>query len=109
MEADGLKTARPLPAWPWHVAAPVLLGLLLFVAYGGGYVGLDAMWSLAWGRDIVHAAPLAVSQTTTPHVLSNLLGALLSPLGGSADHGLIAIEFWAAGGLVWVSGLLAYE
>ncbi|MDQ8043946.1 MAG: hypothetical protein AAGC46_01050 [Solirubrobacteraceae bacterium] len=88
---------------------PLLLAGVLFVVYGGGYVGLDAMWSIVWGRDIVHAAPLAVSQTTTPHVLSNLLGAVLTPLGSDADHGLVAVAFLAAGGLVWVSGLLARQ
>ncbi|MDO9352137.1 MAG: hypothetical protein Q7T55_00490, partial [Solirubrobacteraceae bacterium] len=92
-----------------QLGAAALIGLVLWVAYGGGYVSLDAMWSLAWGRDLVAAAPLAQSGTTTPHVLSNLIGAVLSPLGADADRGLVAVEFLAAGGLVWLTGLLARE
>lgn len=97
------------PAWPLHVVAPVVVGIVLWLVYGGGYVGLDGMWSLDWGRDLIHGDTLSASATTTPHVLSNLLGAVLAPFGADADHGLVAVEFLAAGGLVWVSACLALE
>lgn len=109
VHAEQGRTTRPMPGWPVQLAVPLLLAAVLFLIYGGGYVGLDAMWSIVWGRDLVHGASLSVSQTTTPHVLSNLLGAVLTPLGSDADHGLVAVTFLAAGGLVWTSGLLAWE
>jgi hypothetical protein len=102
-------TPKSLPPWPLQIGAALLLGAVLWAFYGGGYVSLGAMWSLAWGRDLIGGSALSFSGTSTPHVLSNLIGAGLTPLGKNADHGLIALEFFAAGGLVWLTGCLARE
>jgi hypothetical protein len=107
--ADAKAGPQPIPGWPVHLVLSAAIGFVLWFAYGGGYVSLDAMWSLVWGRDLLAAEPLAISGTTTPHVLSNLIGAVLAPLGPDADRALVAVEFLAAGALVWLTGLLARE
>lgn len=106
---DAPPQIRPLPAAPAQIGVVLLIAAALWLVYGPGFVGIDAMWSIVWGRDLVHLAPLAESGTTTPHVLSNALGALLTPLGADADRGLIAIEYLGAATLVWVVALTARE
>jgi len=107
--APGPAPTRSLLAGPWQVLIVAGLAGFLFLAYGPGYVGIDAMWSLTWGRDLVHLSALSESGTTTPHVLSNLLGAALTPFGADADRALVGLEYLAAAGLVWVVALTARE
>lgn len=100
---------RALPRVPAQLAAILALAAVLFIVYGPGFLGIDAMWSIVWGRDLAHLSTLAESGTTTPHVLSNLLGALLSPAGADADRALIAIEYVGAAALIWAVALTARE
>lgn len=105
--------AAAAPAWwltgPGALVSAAAIAGLLRVVYGAGFVTHDTLWALAWGRDIAGGDLLSASGTTTPHVLSNAVGALLSPLGADADIALILLSFWAAGGLVLVAGLLTSE
>lgn len=107
--ADVPWSPAPRPGLPVQLAVVAVISVGLFLAYGGGYVALDPMWSVVWGRDLAALQPLSSGGTTTPHVLSNLIGAVISPLGADADRGLIAIGYLAAGGLVWFSACLARE
>ena len=63
-----------------------LLAGLLWLVYGSGYIDYDVSYSLIWGRDIAHgrAPDIAAAHAPTPHPLANMLGTVLSPLGGGA-------------------------
>ncbi|MFT4034871.1 MAG: hypothetical protein QM679_04790 [Patulibacter sp.] len=100
------RPRRPLLSAVVAIAAIVLL---LRFLYGPGIVGIDALWSLAWGRDLAHGAALSVSGTTTPHVLSNLLGLVLAPFGPDADRALVAVEYVGAATLIWSCGAVAWQ
>ena len=100
-----LRGARARPAW-W--AVPVLAAAT-YLAYGRGFVNSDAMWSLAWGRQLAHLQTPAYELGATPHPLSNLLGIVLSPLGASAEPALHVLGYLAVGTLVYATGLLAYR
>lgn len=108
MEATPAQPRTLPPAW-LQLAGIAGIGVLLWVVYGPGYVGIDGMWSLVWGNDLAHLSTLTTSGTTTPHVLSNLLGLALSPFGSGADRGLVVVEYLGASALVWAVGLLARE
>lgn len=86
--------------------ALLLLGLLagtalLRVLYGSPALGYDSGWALVWGEELAALrnpdldAPLA----PTPHPLTNLLAALLSPLGDSADDALGMLSLLALAAL----------
>ncbi len=85
------------------------IALAAYFGYGRGFVNSDAMWSLAWGRQLAHLETPSYRPGPTPHPLSNLVGILLSPLGASAEAGLHAIGYLAVGSLVYATGLLAYR
>lgn len=102
-------TPRTLPRAAAQIAAMAGITAALFAVYGPGFLGIDAMWSIVWGRDLAHLSALSESGTTTPHVLSNLLGAVLSPAGADADRALVAIEYVGAAALIWAVALTARE
>jgi hypothetical protein len=85
------------------------LALAAYLAYGRGFVNSDAMWSLAWGRQLAHLELPDYELGATPHPLSNLLGIVLSPLGASAEGALHVVGYLAVASLVYATGLLAYR
>ncbi|MEH3054374.1 MAG: hypothetical protein PGN13_10270 [Patulibacter minatonensis] len=93
----------------WGVGGVFAIAGVLWLAYGPGFLGIDALWSVVWGRDLVHLSALEASGTTTPHLLSNLLGALLAPFGSSADRALSALTYLGAGTLVVGAAATARE
>lgn len=109
------RNAAPWAERGWWIAGPgaplsaAMIGALLRLLYGSGFVTHDTLWSLVWGGDMAAGETLSASGTTTPHVLPNLVGLLLLPFGSDADIALIVVQFWVAGGLVLVAGLLARE
>lgn len=72
-------------------AAVVFITLILRVMYGHGSVGYDAGYTLIWGSQLAHGALPSFEAlfAPTPHPLSILEGAALSPLGDSAPAGII--------------------
>jgi 4-amino-4-deoxy-L-arabinose transferase-like glycosyltransferase len=74
------------------------------VLYGPGALGYDGFWSLIWGRDLAHARVprFDVVGAPTPHPLANLIGAVLSPLGGVAPGAFELLVIAAFGCLGWV-------
>ena len=84
-------------------AACALVAAALFVAvYGRGSAGYDAVWALLWGRDLARGELPdldPVSTAPTPHPLSNLVGAFLSPLGDDALPAFQLLIVLSAGGL----------
>ncbi|MBO9532553.1 MAG: hypothetical protein J7513_06240 [Solirubrobacteraceae bacterium] len=98
---EALATRHPVVRGVVHALTIALLAVAIRLVYGPGFLGVDAMWSLAWGHDLAAGSALAPSLTTTPHVLSNLLGLALVPFGQDADRALVTIEFLGAATLVW--------
>jgi hypothetical protein len=92
-----------------HPAGVVAIAACLWLLYGPGYLGIDAMWSLAWGRDLAHLSTLSASGTTTPHLLSNVLGLVLAPAGGNADRALVTATYLGAAALIWLVAAAARE
>ncbi len=81
---------------------------LLRLAYGAGHLGVDAMWALQWGNDLASLSSLAPTNGTTPHPLSNVVGAVIDVVAGrDADLWLSAATYLGAGLLVVATGLLA--
>jgi hypothetical protein len=68
---------------------------------GTGFANYDAAYSLVWGRDLARGQlpNYDVPVSPTPHPLSNLAGAILSPLGDGAETALVVIAFLALGAL----------
>lgn len=85
----------------------VSLSASLFSAYGGGYVGIDAMFSLLWGRELGDGQIPDFAGAPTPHPLSNVIGVGLSPLGSASPSGLVAISFLSVGVLTYATWLVA--
>jgi len=77
-----MTVGRTAPLWVLAVAV-VLLAL-----YGHGYVGYDGFYSLVWGSDLAggRTPDFDVAIAPTPHPLSIVAGAVLSPLGQAAPH-----------------------
>ena len=87
------------------VLAAVAVAVVLRLVHGPGALGYDALWSLAWGEDILsgRAPGLEATFAPTPHPLSNLLGALLMAAGpGFATTALLACAWLALGALAVV-------
>lgn len=94
----------------WLVAAAVLaLSLASWLTSGGGSLGYDAAYALAWAEDVLAGrlpgfeAPVA----PTPHPLLNLLALAVTPLGSAADEALLACAHVAAAALVVTAAVLA--
>lgn len=92
-----------------RLAAPAWIAAgagLLWLAFGHGFANYDTLYGLVWGDDLAHGrtpdydVPLA----PTPHPLTNLLGLVLSPLGGEAAEDVtVALAFLALGALAYVT------
>jgi hypothetical protein len=88
------------------VAAIAALAALLRITLGPGQVNYDSLYALVWGRELAHGhAPDYTGGVLppTPHPLSTLTGALLSPLGTHADGGLLVLAFLGLGALGWLA------
>jgi MFS family permease len=74
---------------------------LAWLLVGTGFANYDAAYSLVWGRDLARGnlPNYDVPVSPTPHPLSNLAGAILSPLGDGAETALVVIAFLALGAL----------
>lgn len=85
-----------------------VLASVLALAYGPGYAGYDAAWSLVWGDELLHLRrpSYEVAFAPTPHPLANLVTAPLT-LAGTGESALIAITFAAFAALVVATGVLA--
>lgn len=83
----------------------VTVAAVAHLAYGGGYVNVDAMYSLVWGQDLARGQLPQFGGVPTPHPLSNLVAALLAPFGARAQDALIGISYLSVGLLVWTTWL----
>jgi hypothetical protein len=92
------RLARVLP-----LVSIVLLAALLRAVYGDGYVGYDGTYSLLWGNDLAHGRlpDLDVAVAPTPHPLSNVAGALVSPLDDEAPSALRMLVTFSFAALGW--------
>ena len=83
------------------VVLTVVGAALAWLLVGTGFANYDAAYSLVWGRDLAHGQlpNYDVPVSPTPHPLSNLTGAILSPLGDGAETALVVLAFLALGAL----------
>ena len=84
----------------------VLASIVGFLAYPT-YPNYDSYYSLLWGRELVHLDPLSFEayRAPTEHPLAIAFGALLQPLGDSADRVMVAFAVIAF--IVLVAGVYA--
>jgi hypothetical protein len=80
-----------------------------FLLYGPGRLNNDSMWSLAWGRQLLHGTLPDFRIGPTPHPLPNAVGVLLAPLGAAAEPVVVVLGFLFAGVLVFATGLVAFR
>lgn len=80
-------------------AAAAAVGLLVFAAFGHSFLNYDTFYSLVWGDDLVHGRQpqYEVPVAPTPHPLTIAVGALVSPLGDSAEDVLLALVILSMG------------
>ena len=92
------------------VIGSVVTGAALAVAYGPGYAGYDAAWSLVWGGEIAGGSlpSYDASVAPTPHPLANALAVPLSLLPDGGESALLAVTFLAFGALVMATASLAH-
>ncbi len=106
-EQEAASLVRRKQALGAGVSASITLALLAYFAYGGGYLTVDPMFSLLWGREIATGQLPGYVGGPTPHPLSNAVGAALAPLGRHSASGLVAISYLAVGALAYATGLIA--
>lgn len=82
----------------------VLAAVVGFLAYPT-YPNYDSYYSLLWGRELVHLDALSFQayRAPTEHPLAIAFGALLQPLGDSADRVMVAFAVLAF--IVLVAGI----
>ena len=88
---------------PGLIAVP-LLALVIWLAYGSGFVDYDALYGLIWGDDLAagHRPPdLDARHSPTSHPLSTALSVPISQLGGGALEALQAISVLSFAALGW--------
>jgi hypothetical protein len=80
-------------------AAAAVVGLLIFAAFGHAFLNYDTFYSLVWGDDLTsgRTPEYEVPVAPTPHPLAIGLGALVSPLGASAEDVLLAFVILSMG------------
>jgi hypothetical protein len=100
MSPAGVSSARGwlrgISTRAWERAALAVLGLgavVGFFAYPT-YPNYDSVYSLLWGRELVHFDKLSFEayRAPTEHPLAIAFGVLLNPLGDSADRVMIAFS-----------------
>ncbi len=83
------------------IAGPVVaVAVAAFLAYGGGFPNTDAMWTLVWGRELLHLDTPSWSAGATPHPLTNLLGVIAALVPSASETVLLAVGYLAVGALV---------
>jgi hypothetical protein len=89
----------------------VVAAVALRAAYGPGYLGYDAAWSLVWGAELRHGALPAyeAALAPTPHPLANLVAVPLSLTARAGEPGLLWLTFLAFGVLVVAGGVLGRQ
>jgi hypothetical protein len=82
-----------------EVVAAVVVGGLLFAAFGHAFLNYDTFYSLVWGDDLVHGRTpqYEVPIAPTPHPLAIAAGALVSPLGDPAEDVLLGLVIVSIG------------
>jgi hypothetical protein len=75
--------------------------VVAFIAYGRGFVNVDAMNSLVWGHELASGELPDYANGPTPHPLSNLVAVILSPLGRHAQAGLLLISYASLAGFTY--------
>jgi hypothetical protein len=106
--AERPGSARPAAAVGG--VAVVALGLLGFV--GRPWATNDTLWALVWGRQIVQGdlPAYGVSQSSTPHPLTNLIAASANLMGTDAAYWILAgLVLLAFGVIVVLTFQLARE
>jgi hypothetical protein len=105
--AAARRTGR-VPGWAGFAAVTLAGAAAAWVMVGTGFANYDAAYSLVWGRDLArgHLPDYDVPVAPTPHPLSNLVGAILSPLGDGAETALVVIAFLALGALAALTYVL---
>ena len=103
------------------MAAAGVVALLVFAFFGHAFLNYDTFYALVWGDDLAHGRvpQYDVPVAPTPHPLAITIGALVSPLGDSAEDVLLALGILSMGALAvglyrlgresyaWPVGLLA--
>src|SRR3954451_17750873 len=81
------------------------LALALWLVWGHGFANYDALYSLAWGRELAdgHGPSYDVSLAPTPHPLANLAGLALAPLTPrTGEDVLVVVAFIALAACGWL-------
>src|SRR5215212_8608672 len=89
------RARRGLADW---LAAGVI-GALVFAWFGHAFLNYDSFYALVWGGDLAHGRQpdYEIPVAPTPHPLATLAGAVLSPLGDSAEDIFLALGLLALG------------
>jgi hypothetical protein len=106
--AAGARRAAGLPGWAGFSALILAGAVAAWAMVGTGFANYDAAYALVWGRDLARGdlPRYDVPVSPTPHPLTNLLGAILSPLGDGAETALVVIAFLALGALAALTYVL---
>lgn len=86
----------------WPIPAVLVGAVALVLAFGPGYAGYDASWTLVWGADVARGelpdydAPVA----PTPHPLANAVAAIASPLPDGGEAAIVWLTFLSFAALV---------
>ena len=107
-----MRPSHRLPYWLPHVAAAAAIGGLTWLIFSRAFLNYDTLYSLIWGRDVVHGRTPDYETTLapTPHPLAEAVGAVVSLLGEDGGYtAMLAIALLAWGALVWGIFLLGRE
>ena len=80
-------------------AAAAVVGALVFAAFGHSFLNYDTFYSLVWGEQVVRGEQpdFEVPVAPTQHPLAIAVGAVVSPLGDSAEDVLLALVILSIG------------
>jgi hypothetical protein len=78
--------------WSGVVLGPAALTAAVVAVIGRPWVNNDALWALVWGRQLLHGEvpTFGISQSSTPHPLTNLVAALANVPGARAGYWIVA-------------------
>lgn len=93
--------------WLAPAAWVAAVGAVLLLLFPRGFPNYDTIYSLLWGREIADGASpdRGAALPPTPHPLSELFGALVSPLGDGAIDVTMVVAYVALG----LIGYLVYR
>ncbi|HEX9966472.1 MAG TPA: hypothetical protein VGB06_00855, partial [Solirubrobacterales bacterium] len=93
--------------WLVPVAWVAAVSAVLLLLFPRGFPNYDTIYSLLWGREIADGASpdRGAALPPTPHPLSELFGALVSPLGDGAIDVAMVVAYVALG----LIGYLVYR